>query len=418
MQLTSVVNPKCQTYEDLVTACLMSSGYFVEANLHLREENKEILELDVIATPYSDPVGGVLLLEAKSGGTGINDIFKLFGWRTFLDIPRAYLVRSTPITEFDRPAIERVANETGITVATLTSTDSFDWSLFPHRSPILPTEMRELLARVAWNGRVAKRMCLAAFTSTGRDALDVAHRKAREYRWAIEQCAFEKKPLERVRAAYEAFHQYPFITKAVVEEEVPKSTLPATGMWTSLRNSCRYLHIQFCLMIEHTARLRIAKNLVVHACHSERSEDASIWRAEERRLPWSCRKGLAIMQESPHRNRLPYLWQLFIEVFGGFYSIADDCDLSLLSQCTGIPKSDIEECLDLYTRLFPSKSGWWLPYEKEIKMLKHVPGIYHGTGVLLRTQLLGQDFYEKRHGRSRNQLRQWGRTLREVVPQD
>jgi hypothetical protein len=416
MELASLVNPKCQTYEDLVTACLTSSGYFVEANLHLREENKEILELDVIATPYSNPIDGVLLLEAKSGDTGINDLFKLFGWRTFLGIPRAYLVRSTPIKEFDLPAVERVASETGITVATLMPTDSFDWSLFPHRSLLLPMEMRELLARVVWHGRIAKRMCLAAFTSTGREPHNVAHRKARDYRWAVEQCAFEKKPLERIRAAYEAFHQFPFITKAVVEEEVPDSGLSEAGMWSSLRNSCRFLHIQFCLMIEHTARLRIAKNLVVHANHSERSEDSTLWQAEERRLPSSCRKGLGVIQGSPHRNQLPYLWQLFIEVLGGFYSTVDDCDLTLLSQCTEIPTSDIEGCLDLYARLFPSKNGWWVTHENELKMLKHVPGIYHGTGVLLRAQLVGRDFYEKRHPRSRNQLRQWEHALHKAMP--
>ena len=62
-------DPKDDQYEDLITACILGLGYFVESNLHLREESTEVLELDVVATPVDDPRTGTVLLEAKSGSS-------------------------------------------------------------------------------------------------------------------------------------------------------------------------------------------------------------------------------------------------------------------------------------------------------------------------------------------------------------
>jgi len=80
LPITLPDKPLESDYEDLLAATLLALGYFCERSLHLREESTEVLELDVLATPSRDEEAGRIVFEAKSGKTGLGDLFKIFGW--------------------------------------------------------------------------------------------------------------------------------------------------------------------------------------------------------------------------------------------------------------------------------------------------------------------------------------------------
>ena len=85
-------SPDGEQYEDFVAASLRALGYFIETRLTLREGTKEVLELDVVATPNGGSGKDRELLEAKKDAFSFSNVFKLFGQRTYLNIGKACLV--------------------------------------------------------------------------------------------------------------------------------------------------------------------------------------------------------------------------------------------------------------------------------------------------------------------------------------
>lgn len=411
-------DPKELTYEDLITACLTGLGFFVEANLHLREDTTEILELDIVATPVKNPIDDVLLLDAKSGKTGIADIFKMFGWRIFLNIPKACIVRPTAPDESKNRAIVRLGSETSVHVATV-NLKNFDVACFPSESIAIPLTMRDKVIATAWYGRIGKRLCIQAFSQFTKQGDVASAATAREYRWAIEQSFFQRQPLERARAVYDAYQAAAGITGSIINEISQQSGKPSDELWDQVRDTKEKKALQFCLMMEHTARLRIVKNTLIHLIQREKAggskEEAFSWLIEEWIMPHSCQRGMAILQEHEYRNHIPYLWQLFIEVFGGFYCLNDPCDIQALSLCSGIPEGLIPECLDLYDVFFPNNKGWFMTAKDELRIMKNVPAIYHGTGAFLRHTLHDNGDYAKRIPAMAWLINKWHNALYEVL---
>lgn len=392
-------DPRESSYEDLISACLTGLGFFVEANLHLRDDTTEILELDVVATPVVNPLKDVLLLDAKSGKTGIADIFKMFGWRVFLGIPRACIVRPTPPDPTKVRSLVKLGSETSVHVATVNLKD-FDLSCIPSKSLVMPDALRDKVIANAWYGRIGKRLCIQDFTQFSKQPGLTSPVRAKEYRWAIEQSFFARQPLERARAVYDAYQSAAGITGVVIDELASKSSASSTSIWDQVRDTHERKAVQFCLMMEHTARLRIVKNSLIHLIQRESAggtkDEAFRWLLDEWAMPASCQNGMARLQNHEFRNRIPFLWQLFIEVFGGYYCLTDTCDVQLLSDCTGIPVGQIPECLDLYGEFFPNSGGWFMTAKGELRIMKNVPAVYHGTGAFLRDSVFGSGEYAKR----------------------
>lgn len=111
--------------------------------------------------------------------------------------------------------------------------------------------------------------------------------------------------------------------------------------------------------------------------------------------PASFRAGLNALKGHPQRTKIPRLFQVFIEVFGGFYRLGDDADLNHLSACTGIPKDEVVPCLELFNSFFPIPNGWFVTAKDEICLMKMVPAVFRGTGAFLRSNLCGENNYEK-----------------------
>ena len=79
MSISLPQSPDGYQHEDFVAASLRTLGYFVETRQTLRDEGKEVLELDVVATPAGSGSPERELFEAKKDGINFSNIFKLFG---------------------------------------------------------------------------------------------------------------------------------------------------------------------------------------------------------------------------------------------------------------------------------------------------------------------------------------------------
>jgi hypothetical protein len=388
MTITLPSNPKQEAYEDLIVACLSSLGFFVEAHLHLRDGGTEVLELDVVATPVNDPLDDVVLLEAKSGDTGFSDIFKLYGQKQFLGIPHGCIVRPKLPDPQRQIAMNGVATKTGVRISQI-NLKNFDLTQLPKESVAMPDAVRQSLLDNAWFGRIGKRICIAAFNQFAQTKGIPEIDNAKQYRWAIEQSFFERRPIERARSVYDAYSRYPKITDVVITSQFNSQN--KTAVWDDIRDTEKHPDIQFILMMEHTARLRVVKNALVHILEKERinqNRRQTIQSVlDEIGMPAAFRRGLLELGSHKHRLRIPLLWQIFIEIFGGFYLLTDTSDLDAMSACTGIPANEIPQCLDLYDTFFPSAKSWFMECKSELKVLKMVPAIYHGTGAFLRESL-------------------------------
>jgi hypothetical protein len=87
-------DPKNLMYEDFVGACLSALGYFVEPRIRQFIDKQNVLELDAVISNVADPPDRILV-EAKSGNWGFADVFKVYGWRSYLGNPRGFVVSRT-----------------------------------------------------------------------------------------------------------------------------------------------------------------------------------------------------------------------------------------------------------------------------------------------------------------------------------
>lgn len=420
--------PKGDDYEDLVGAYLIALGYFIETNLHLREGTVEILELDIIATPTMNPLTDALLLDAKSGKSGFADIFKMYGWMKYLDIGKGCVVRTEPPASDKRDAMEVVKKATNVHVATLDlASGVFDAACLDASALPMPDEIRSPILSAAWYGRIGQRKCLRAFIdftkSLGDGVPEV--KSATDYRWIIEQAFLAPAPITRATKLYGAYTKSPQVTGKLVALLAGGDAAKDKAEWEKARDTPERLYLQYSMMMENAARLGIVKNALLHVLDRE-SKPAAVsdpkvidWSAfSEWMTPESFRTGLEALNGHPHRAKIPHLFQVFIESFGGFYRIGDDFDLVHLSAASGIPKDDVVGCLDLFNSFFPIPNGWFVTAKGELCMMKMIPAVFRGTGAFLRSNLHKDGDYTKLYPNMGWLVRNWHNALYRVLEPD
>lgn len=95
-------------------AALRASGYFTEARIVLRPESKEVLELDVVGAPAGRASPDRAVLKAELSKAGFPELFKLYGQRMYLDIPRALVVCGAELPSESQETYTAVEEGTGV----------------------------------------------------------------------------------------------------------------------------------------------------------------------------------------------------------------------------------------------------------------------------------------------------------------
>jgi len=394
-----------QQFEDCVAALFQAAGYFVERNVEEVDRSPlgtlNILEMDVVATRWVNGSVDKVLVEAKSGGWGISDVFKVLGWATYLGIERSAVFVNESAKGRNVAAVGKKFEPLRVSLCALgtadTMHDRFRAAGFPAiREPRLIDQWR-------WVFTIMRKLenHVRACHASGHARVGTTELLAYE-RLINDEVFFQPDDVVRLRRLYHAFSSHPRLTRAVAEElsggNFQISSGPHGGRLFSaalFRGESEVLQAAF--LLEQRARLAILKAAVDFYCAGEPvplEGELSVNGVQHKFgwLPPSFRLGYERLRERSNFEKYPLIWQVFMWGFGGFY-ISDRAteELGLLAEIVEAPLQDVRQALDAFDVLFPMSGGArWLvhAHDSHCVVLKMFPAPIRGLGVLLRRELL------------------------------
>jgi hypothetical protein len=402
-------------YEDQVSALLLARGYHLETRLILKKGTEEVLEFDAIATPVTN-YENRSIIEVKSGGWGISDIFKLYGQVMYMDEQDARLIHKKPVSDTKKLAIDDVIKHVPV-IPLHVNIDSDDpLGAIPSGLEITD-DLTTAIFLGSWWARSAERVAQKRFRDYFKSFQEPPEvvECAKIYVDAIAECLFKKTPLSRVDALYDAYKEAPKITSSLIEYIVENSDASTQAVRASAFNNHERPYLQHVAAKEFGARISIVKNAydAVLRERNIRESDGIDWSWDDlikSILPVAFRHGMEELAEFPLPNNIPFFLQVFIEVFGGFYYPKHDRENNAISEATGIPVDLIPDALGLLDIFFPISNGWLFKGD-EIHMLKGVPAYLRGAGCFTRDSLYGEGWKTGVSSRQRQFLAEWHNAL-------
>jgi hypothetical protein len=393
MPITLPREPDGEQFEDFVAATLRALGYFIETRVVLREANKEVLELDVVGTPVGHAFGERELFEAKKDGITFPHLFKLYGQRNYLGIGSACLASLADADPAYRPLYDAKGAELGVRVCC--HRIDFD-RLADLASPRngLAVEQRKIVAIIAWYLQIAKRLAQAAMTQECKTRRgEDLYERLRRYGFEVHASFFAKTPLERAEMLYAAYFDSPRLAGELIAAEAGRRSVEPRVVWNEVNNSSFHLCIQHQILLEASARIAIIKHALDDAISRAGAPVPS-----PSFLPPRFVEGLRRLRAHPHSLRLPYLFQSFLELFGGFVFQDLEGELALLEAFTGVPRDEVIPALRLLDEFFAPEAGTMFYIVKgQLLCLKMVPGFVRGIGSFLRHKMFALKNYESRY---------------------
>jgi hypothetical protein len=175
-------------------------------------------------------------------------------------------------------------------------------------------------------------------------------------------------------------------------------------LWGQVRDTGKHLWVQAIMDTEANGRLVILKNAFEDCV--ERG-DAPLptttmtigelaFKLPTHSLPISFNHGLHALRAHPFAARIPYLFQAFYLLMGGYFFFKDADEKAFLSQLTSIPEEQLLDTLELLNRFFaPGGGSFFFTAKDEILCMKAVPAFVRGGGAFLRNLVFGLKDYGK-----------------------
>ncbi len=377
--------------EDCAAALFQTSRHFVERNV----AEKEILEMDVVATSYDDDRPASVIAEAKSGDWGYSDIFKVCGWMRYLGIPRGALFVTRAVEGKEIAKIRDKIGGLGMTIIHLDSPNlatRFAEAGFP--------EVRHPASIDVWRFAYAMQRTLIAYIRqrAKSEPARVGAATVLQYHTLINNEIFFERDLRvRLSRLYDAFHHHPKLALGVAREIDGgafdcKGDDPTNGRLKEAMSHGSHEIIQACFYVEHRARLAILKTAIdLCLCDTPPKpvlkSGGKVVFTQDDFLPTSFRAGLSELKTHKYFKRYPAFWQVFLWGFGGFYLKDRQAqEFAWLAEDTGIPPDEIPNALKAFDLLFPVPGGSWFTqmYESQCVIVKLVPTPIQGLGAYHR----------------------------------
>ena len=380
--------PGGKELEDFVAALLQCTGHFVEKNI----QERDVLELDIVATRYGEAGPEHRVFEVKGGNWGFSEVFKLLGWMTYLQINAGAFVATVPPQDRDVAFYCDRCEKVNIKLLVIddfdTAGDRFDSGGFGRADDLL----REIWRYSFW----IERCLIEALRDAKRANPEaLAPREALRYYNLINNGVFfARHPTERVGMLYDAYQEHPMLTLGAAREMAGAAfdadtpgTSPLIG--EALRQR-KHLLLQACMYLEHKARLAILKGAVDYLCQDEEREGAGgpqIIDLSTVGLPSSFRHALSRIKEQPHFWLYPLFWQVFLWGWGGFIlNDREKEEFEELSRQTGLPVESIPTALEAFDWLFPLSGGSWFTQmpTASYRLVRLAPSPFCGIGAFQR----------------------------------
>ncbi len=399
--------------EDYVAGLFQAAGYFVERGIHERSFT-DVLELDVVATRYTEAAPRSVLVEAKGGRWGFPDLFKVVGWMQYLGIDKGGFFVVEDSAPRHLGSIHHKVAPLGVALVDLADFHDpcarFREAGFGEiRDPLLTGIWRYSF----WVERALldslRRRRKAAPSSQGPQAALAYHDLIHDHVFFVKDLA------ERLRLLYGAYRDHPKLSLGLAGELGGRAFDARCGTFDSavVREAIfegKHPAVQACFYIEHRARLSILKAAVDLLCqHAPPPSGLAT-------LPGTCREGLRALRSRPSFRRYALLWQVFLWGFGGFFLLdREEEELRWLAEQTGIPPGEIEQGLRAFDDLFPlGEGGWIVPLRgTRLRVAKLVPAPFRGIGAIQRLKRYGVRSYDELGltGATRRNLIHWHNSL-------
>ena len=354
----------------------------------------DVSDIDVVWTDYRIHPATPRPVEAKSKAWKLEDLFKFFGWITYLKLKRGQLAYVELPEKFEK--IERVAQRMGVELLRVDRENvdaSFaSLSLRDPAQPFLPN-----LWRFSYWAR--SRYFKSLQEAIRQNTCPQSAMRAKEYRLLVNDALFfESDPRDRLSMLLESHFSHQKLAStcaAEIERQEPDFDNPPADT-TAFKDALYYgkhFPVQACFYLAHRARLYVIKAAVdTHLAHvaGDISESTITFRGTELNLGLeipSPRFEKAIEHFAKHDwfPLLPTFWQVFLWGWGGFI-LQDrlEQERAELAEQTGIPEGAVEEALTAFERFFGEKFRLVKPRSDTRRVLPLMPAAMRGIGGVQR----------------------------------
>lgn len=396
--------PKDSYYEDYVAAILNAGGYYLDRSVHRTKDGLELLELDIVATKFTSENTRSKIIEVKSGGWGIKDLFKVNGWLNYLGKNQAAFIYQKVSENKDEAIMQEVAKEFKIDLlnSILTPDNTIDDSAILERFQI---DLQNVPKPVLYAFRYSYDL--------ERVMLDFIRKFIKEnpqyltpnivygyFRQLTDGSFFIYDPIERLHFLTDLSKEHRNIACMLDKELKGNGVLSPDecvnfDKWFEIENpkDMQQRPVDVALYVQLLNRLYVLKSIVEYLLMPAKEGQTEMERFMERlnymSLNYNITYGIETLKSHPQYYLYPYFYQVFFYVFGGFFTVAKkEEEYRLLSDLTGLSVGDIDKALVFWDELFPLQNSWiYEMNNKGIEFMKFVPSPLRGIGVNFRRHL-------------------------------
>jgi hypothetical protein len=219
-------------------------------------------------------------------------------------------------------------------------------------------KLRQIARLTGWYQLIAERLCVRDFQDVKKKHQgEQIFARVQKYRRGCHLAFFESDPLKQAELLYQAFKDDSHLSESAVEWQAKQKVQKPELVWKAVRDSAEYPWLQHVLSLETKARILIIKNGLEAALADATNEKMEkFWQAfEVGSLPSNFQSGFERLSASKYKHAIPYILQLYVELFGGFF--VDDLDREQLASLAGQPVDAVTEALDLMDVFYPTSKG-------------------------------------------------------------
>jgi len=401
--------PKNHEYEYYVASIIQAGGYFTERNIK-NEENGELFELDVVSSKFEKDTVTHGFSEIKSGGWGYKDIFKIAGWRTFLDRKKirfengnTLLIVQNADDKIEEKRYNASILDVSIIVNAINNGKLDNHELFDKFNVDTKDNITERYIIPAYRFAFTLEDIFFHLLNKERKAYPDKEclKLLAEYWTEVGSYSFYvSDPRSRINRLFADFTRYHNLTAKISQELAGNTAEEDASILNSdfaelfyNQEKINVLHIS--LYVELLNKLILLKTCVEEMFYNYDAAQNPFQKfLDDLRyaaMPQNITSGLELLRNHDYVYLYPVFWQIFIYLFGGFILLdKKEEEYKLLSKLSGIPVSKIDEAFSAFDLLFPLKNGqqWMrdLKY-RSIRRLDFFPTPLCGIGANFRRHI-------------------------------
>lgn len=258
--------------EDYIAAFLSCGGFYTEKSL-VESGETQVLELDILAWRPRDAPPRHDLFEVKGGKWGFSDVFKVYGWKTYLQprgVNAAHIIapsRGQSAKEVDY--IRDKCAEIGVTLIDYNDLDNLDSKL---KDIELTPANTERVDHIIWRFSFWLERQMQKVVTTNRNSLkDLrAPQEVFEYQELIRNGLLQARDVrDRLASLYQAHFGHQYLAKSVAAEiggiTWTAENPPGSSHWNQALYEGKHALVQTAMYYQHRARLDILKGAVEYA---------------------------------------------------------------------------------------------------------------------------------------------------------